>query len=393
MQAADRSWKVEEVVPLLRDLSFFEGLPDADLEFAAGILGVSSLQSGGTLFREGDPGDAFYIVLEGGVDLTMTRPSGETEKLARRRPGECLGEAALLHGGPHSAAAVAVGPCVLLRTDEAGFRRLLTNNRLALRVLASMARAHRALDLRLSAQDRLRYAARENAGGARDLSRIIQRGLLPREAPRIEGFDIAAGTILAEDGPGKTLWDHFQLRDGRRGLVSLSVLGEGLPPAYCLAVTRSLLRELAREMEDLSGLLVRVNSALASSAVVEGVAQFVEVGIVVPSGSRVEWAGAGRCPGAMIRRNGVFQEFTSNGPPLGMLEGFLYRAQPLELGAGDAVLVLSEASQGVFRGAADLVASLQGKPVGDVVSMLQKALRKALQDTPPEASVLFIRKQ
>jgi serine phosphatase RsbU (regulator of sigma subunit) len=225
-----------------------------------------------------------------------------------------------------------------------------------------------------------------------EISRKIQRGLLPGVAPRLSGFDLAAGTRLVDDGPGRTMWDFFHLRDGRTGLVNLNVQGEGLPPGHYLAVARSLLRELGRDHDDLQGFLARVNSGLAA-AVVEGVDQYVEAGVLLPYEGGVEWAGAGRCPGAVIRRNGVFEEFTAHGPPLGMMEGFLYGTERMELGAGDAVIVLSEVSQGIFRGAADLVSSLQGKPVGDVVSTLHKALAKAQPDDPVEASVLFVRKQ
>jgi sigma-B regulation protein RsbU (phosphoserine phosphatase) len=225
-----------------------------------------------------------------------------------------------------------------------------------------------------------------------EISRIIQRGLIPREAPRVKGYDIAAGTILEEDGRGGTIWDFTRLKDGRIALMTLNVQGGGLPPGHYLAIARSLLRELGKDQEGLKGLLARVNSGLAS-AVVEGMEQYVEAGILLPSGGNVEWAGAGRCPGGVIRRTGIFEEFFSHGPPLGMMEGFLYGTQRMELGVGDAVIVLSEASQGIFRGAADLVAHLQGKPVGDIVTTVQKALRKAHPDSPLEASILFIRRQ
>lgn len=225
-----------------------------------------------------------------------------------------------------------------------------------------------------------------------EISRIIQRGLLPSEAPRIPGFDIAAGTSLVDDGPGRTVWDYFPLKGGRTGLVNLNVQGSGLPPAHYLAVARGLLRELGRDHDDLQEFLARLNSGL-SAAAVGGMDQYVEAGILLPSEGGVEWAGAGRCPGAVIRRTGVFEEFSTHGPPLGMMEGFLYGTEKLRLGAGDTVIVLSEVSQGIFRGAADLVASLQGKPVGEVVSTLHKALAKAQPDIPVEASVLFVRKQ
>lgn len=226
---------------------------------------------------------------------------------------------------------------------------------------------------------------------ADEVSRIIQRGLLPSEVPRIPGFDVAAGTSLAEDGPGRTIWDFFQLKGGKVGLVNLSVQGDGLPPGHYLGVARSLLRELGQDHDGLQGFLARVNSGL-TSAVVEGMDQFVEAGVLVPGEGGVEWAGAGRCPGAVIRRNGVFEEFSTHGPPLGMMGGFLYGTEQVELGAGDAVIVLSHISPGLFRGAADLVASLQGRPVGDIVATLHKALAKAHAGASMEVSALFVRK-
>jgi len=225
-----------------------------------------------------------------------------------------------------------------------------------------------------------------------EISRIIQRGLIPREAPRVRGYDIAAGTNLEDDGRGATVWDFTRLRDGRTALMTLDVQGEGLPAGHYLAIARSLLRELAKDLDSLEGLLARVNSGLAL-AVVEGMEQYVEAGVLLPWDGEVEWAGAGRCLGGVIRRTGIFEEFSSHGPPLGLMEGFRYGTQRMELGAGDAVLVLSEASQGIFRGAAELVASLQGKPVGDIVATVQRAMKKAHAEEPVETSILFIRRQ
>ena len=232
----------------------------------------------------------------------------------------------------------------------------------------------------------------ETNTSVQEISRKIQRGLLPSEAPRIPGL---RSCCRYQPGRGRArahVWDFFQLRDGRTGLVNLNVQGDGFPPAHYLAVARSLLRELGKDHDDLLGFLARVNSGLAT-AVVDGVDQYVEAGILLPSEGGVEWAGAGICPGAVIRRDGVFQEFASHGPPLGMMDGFLYGTERLELGAGDSVIVLSEVPQGMFRGAADLVSSLQGKPVGEVVTTLHKALAKAQPENPAETSVLFVRKQ
>lgn len=392
MLSEDQNGSMEEVLSVLRKVSFFEDLHDDDLESVARLVDTTDVEEGEYVYREGEAGDAFYVVKDGGIDLVAARPSGEVEKLAHRRPGDTFGEVAILNEAPQSASALATVSSTLLRVDRESFQVLLGNHQLARRVLASLSKALRAAEMRLGAVERLNAKDPGDGVDVADISRVIQRGLLPEEAPQISGFDIAAGTSLAEGGPGRTVWDFCKLKDGRTALVTLSVQGEGLPSGLYLTVARSLLRELARDHLELTGMLARVNSGLAV-AVVEGMDQYVEAGILLPSERGVEWAGAGRCPGAIIRRNGVFEEFSTHGPPLGMLDGFLYGTQTMELGAGDAVLVLSEASPGIFRGAADLVASLQGKPVGDVVSTVHKALNKADPDGSVEASVLFVRKQ
>ena len=392
MRLEDQQWSPEEVKPLLRQVALFEDLGDDDLRQLISIVQKAEVEEGEVIFKEGDQGDAFYIVFQGGVELSLTRPGGEVENPALLGPGGSFGEMALLDDAPRSATARAASGSALIRLGKEDFRALLGHDSLALRILASLSRALRALDVRFAAQERLNAGRRGQGVDVSEMSRILQRGLIPLEAPRIKGFDIAAGTNLEERGAGRTIWDHAELKDGRTALINLNVLGIGLPPGHYLAVARSLLREIARDHEDLKGLLARVNSGLAA-AVVEGMEQYVEAGILLPSVGGVEWAGAGRCPGAIIRRSGVFQEFSTHGPPLGMMEGFRYGTQRMELGAGDAVIVLSEASQGLFRGAADLVASLQGKPVGEIVTMVHKALRRANPEGELETSVLFARRQ
>ena len=75
-----------------------------------------------------------------------------------------------------------------------------------------------------------------------------------------------------------------------------------------------------------------------------------------------------------------------------MLGGFQYATQTVDLGAGDMVIVLSQGSAGMFRGAADLVSNLQQKPAGEVVSTVHTAIRRAQDDDGYETTVLFVRK-
>lgn len=387
MTEAETRWSVQEVLPLLRKVSLFEGLPDDDLERVASLVHGTTAEEGEILFEEGEPGDGYYVVHSGAVEIVVEGADGE-EKLAVRRTGEGFGEMALIDDSPRSATARVAERAEILVIGREDFRSVLGEDTLALRMLEALAGALRALDVRFAARKR-----RAGAGSdAREISRTLQRGLLPRNAPKVEGYEIAAGTSLEDDGEGRTVWDTFSLTDGRPALVSLLVRGHGLPPSHYLGVARALLRELARGEARPTELLRRVNEGVADSVIHDG-EYSVECGMLVLSDGEAVWTGAGRPAGAVLRRDGNFEELPSHGPPLGMMGGFRYGTERIELGQGDVVLVLSEASRGLFRGAADLVATLQGKPVGEVVSTVHRALRKAHESAVPETTVLYARKK
>lgn len=387
MTSEDLAWSPDEVMPILRTVSLFEGLPDGDLERVAEIVRGERVDGGDLLFEEGEPGDAYYVVYDGAVEIVKGSGEGE-EKLAVRRSGEGFGEMALLNDDARSATARTVEPTRLMVVDREDFKRVMGGDSLAVRMMEVLSTALRALNVRFAAQQR----RADQGQSVWEISRVLQRGLMARNAPKVEGYDIATGTSLEEDGQGRTVWDAFSLTDGRTALVSLLVRGSGLPPAHHLAVARALLREIARHEDELSAITRRVNEGLADAAV-EEFDQQVEAGVLVPDGDELLWTGAGRSPGAILRRDGNLEELPSHGPPLGMMGGFRYGVHRTSMGPGDVALVLSEASTGLFRGAADLVSTLHGKPVGEVVQTVHRAIRKAMDEDPPETTVIYARKQ
>lgn len=384
-------WSTTEVVGLLQKVEHFEGLPDADLAGIAAIVAGVSIQKGEVLFEEGEPGDAFYIVFKGAVEIVKARPDGTEEKLAVRRAGDGFGEMALLNDAPRSATARAHEDTELMSVGREAFQELLGGDTLALRMMRVLSKALRALGVRFASVERIQDSGSHLRIDAYEISRIMQAGLLPSVAPRVDGFDVAAGTTIEESGRGGSVWDWIELGDGRTALITLDVRQDGFPPAHHLGVARAVLRGLGVDHATLPQLLAKANEAL-SGASVEGTDQFVEVGMLVAGPEGVEWASAGRVPGGVIRRDGTFEEFGAHGPPLGMLGGFKYKAQKFTMAAGDTALVLSHASPGLFLGAADLVAQLHGKPAGEVVGTLHRAIRKSQGDQRTETSVLFARK-
>lgn len=381
------AWSVDEIVPLLERVDLFAGLPDDVLRGIAAIVRGEQVEAGKALFEEGDPGDAYYVVYSGAVEILK----GE-DKLAVRRTGDGFGEMALIDDAPRSATAVATEDCQLVTVAREDFQKLLGDDSLPLRMMQVLSRALRAMGIRFANADR---------GGAPEapsvdldsVSRLLQRGMVPSVAPRLEGFDVAAGTTLEDAGRGNTTWDHVQMKDGTVAILVLDVRAEGFPPAYVAGTARAALRTAAASAGDVAELLRLANGALADMHV-EGVDQFVECGVLIPRDGSVEWASAGRVPAGILGREGTFQQLGSHGPPLGMMDGFSYGSETVEVGAGDTALVLSGGSTGLFRGAADLVAQVHGKPAGEVVGTVHKAIRKAqeAEGTTEEISVVYLRR-
>ena len=78
-----------------------------------------------TVFHQGDPGDALYIVASGRVKVVLPSPeAGEGAILATLTRGQFFGELAMLDGQPHSADVVALEPTETLVLGRADFERL-----------------------------------------------------------------------------------------------------------------------------------------------------------------------------------------------------------------------------------------------------------------------------
>jgi CRP/FNR family cyclic AMP-dependent transcriptional regulator len=71
-------------------------------------------RKGATIFFEGDPGDAMFIVESGSVGI-VKEVEGETIRLATLNHGELFGEMAIIDGGNRMASAVAQEDSVVLK--------------------------------------------------------------------------------------------------------------------------------------------------------------------------------------------------------------------------------------------------------------------------------------
>src|SRR5690606_10946164 len=86
----------------LRKSPLFEGLTDDELRRLMENAKPVSLRAGEYLLKQGDVGDAAYVVVKG--EFEVSKQSGQSLiKIDVRNPGDVLGEMALLSSSPRSA--------------------------------------------------------------------------------------------------------------------------------------------------------------------------------------------------------------------------------------------------------------------------------------------------
>jgi CRP-like cAMP-binding protein/tetratricopeptide (TPR) repeat protein len=116
----------------------FAGLPKEALEALVSNLTLVALEANAILFREGDPGDALYVIVEGEVSVQAEGPP--RVEMARLGPGSFIGEVALMTDQPRSATVTAVQTAELLRIDRHTLSRVLADHGDVLRAVLRFVR-------------------------------------------------------------------------------------------------------------------------------------------------------------------------------------------------------------------------------------------------------------
>jgi signal transduction histidine kinase len=112
------------VIDFLRRLALFSGLPEEELTRLVMMGREVALQPGEVLIREGEPGDALFVIVEGEFEVTKLAGSSAVV-IAHRGAGEVIGEMSLLDNEPRSATVRALTSSRLFRIDQDSFHKLL----------------------------------------------------------------------------------------------------------------------------------------------------------------------------------------------------------------------------------------------------------------------------
>lgn len=117
--------EIAQLRPLLGRVSFFESLEPQELDAVAAALDKVPYTKGETLIRQGDTGDAFYLVGSGAVRVVR-----DGKPVAELKEGGFFGEIALLFDVKRTASVEGAAAGDVYRMSRTEFERMIEANRL-----------------------------------------------------------------------------------------------------------------------------------------------------------------------------------------------------------------------------------------------------------------------
>ncbi|MBN2470865.1 MAG: GAF domain-containing protein [Anaerolineae bacterium] len=184
-------------------------------------------------------------------------------------------------------------------------------------------------------------AERQHLEHELEVAQGIQSSFLPRHAPVEPGWDVAA-YYRAARMVGGDFYDFLQLPNGKWGLVVADVADKGMPAALYMALSRTLLRAVARNRDNPARTLMRVNKLLLEDTHSD---LFVTMWYAIwdPTEGSFFYSSAGHNPPLLMRGSGqVTSQLKLKGIALGVLPEITLQTGRVHLHPGDILIMYTD---------------------------------------------------
>ena len=224
-------------------------------------------------------------------------------------------------------------------------------------------------------------AAREAVESELRVARSIQASLLPRVFPPYpdrEEFDLHALNISAKEVAGD-FFDYFFVNKDVLAIVMADVSGKGVPAALFMAVTRTLIKNLATSDLPPRDVIIRANRILLEDND-RGMFVTLFLGYYDTRTGELTYVNAGHNPPYRVSASGALECFgKASGPPLGVFDLLSYEEQRITLDIGELLVLYTDgvteaqAPNGEMleeEGLEELLKANASQPVGKVCAVI-----------------------
>jgi serine phosphatase RsbU (regulator of sigma subunit) len=347
-------------INLLSKIPLFADLPENELDHILTTLDVTEMKDRDILFHEGEPGENFYVVMRGELEVLMAEGKSEEMLLNVLRVGEYLGEMSLIMPGGHRTASVrARGDSTLLSMSRIQFLDLTKKypqlSRSMVHVLSQRLDAANTQTFRdlteknrqlQTAYDELKAAQaqlieKERLERELQVAADIQLSILPDELPVLDEFGFGA-RILPARQVGGDLYDVFLLKDNQVGVLIGDVADKGIPSAIFMARAHALIMAEADIGTTAGEVLRLVNRHITR---LQKSTQFVTVlyGILDLKTGLFSYARAGHETPLLLHSDGTVERIPhSSGMALGLWDTVTLDERTITLPPGSTLLLYTD---------------------------------------------------
>jgi sigma-B regulation protein RsbU (phosphoserine phosphatase) len=198
------------------------------------------------------------------------------------------------------------------------------------------ARVLAAVETHVTAGDRRRRTRRLEEDAL-----VVQRRLLARAVPAVEGFDIGVAWHFAEPLGGDA-YVAARRPNGQLAVVVADVCGKGMPAALLMASTLATLEDLVEAAPlSPSQVCAQLSRILAPRL---GDERFVSLAFAVLDRAQgvLTYANAGHPAPLLLHADGRTSRLTAGGPVLGVVAAATYEEGRLPLGRGDRLVLFTD---------------------------------------------------
>jgi sigma-B regulation protein RsbU (phosphoserine phosphatase) len=231
-----------------------------------------------------------------------------------------------------------------------------------------------------------------------EMARTVQMSTLPAVMPVVPGYELH-GTFRPAELTGGDTYD-LALHD--RGLVAVlgDATGHGIAPALSVTQMQAMLRMAFRLGADLDTAFREVNNQLADTLAED---RFITafIGLLDPIGHKMRFHSGGQGPILhFVAATGTCARYKPTSFPLGAMRLTTLRPSvALDMQPGDILLLLSDGIY-EYRNATDeqfgeerveeIVRTHQGKPLAELSTLLQEAVRAFAKGAPQEDDITMV---
>ncbi len=397
-------------IPLLSDL------PVEELDQLVRTLKVVELQPRDILFREGEAGEHFYVIADGGLEILLAAGTADELLLNVIGEGEYFGEMSLIMpGGQRTATVRARTPSTLLVMSREEFNNLLKRYPLLaysmVRVSSERLDATNSSSFRdlkeknrqlQEAYDELKAAQeqiieKERLERELQVAAEIQISILPDVLSATPCFDFGARIDPARQ-VGGDFYDVFLVGENRVAVLIGDVADKGVPSAIFMARVHALVMAEADSYPTPEGVLRKVNGHVTR---LEKSTQFVTAlyGILDCASGDFNYARAGHEPPLILTPEGVQRLPHAPGMALGIWEDITLDVNRVHLSPGSSLLLYTDGMTDCRNPAGEAFGlgriqeaflTLRGLPAQEVCDRLLKTLLDYQQGSKQDDDVTLV---